>query len=51
MMIAAAVAQAFLQNVLSTGMAFSASRCDAEIASKFCHGRHAVMDRLADFTL
>ena len=43
---AALLAQAFLENVLGAGMAFSAIVCDAQIVAKFRHGRNAIADRL-----
>jgi hypothetical protein len=50
MMLAIALAQAFLENMLCAGMAFPAIVCDAEIFSKFRHGSRAIADCLMDST-
>ena len=48
--LAIALAQAFLENMFCAGMAFPAIVCDAEIFSKFRHGCYAIPDSLMDST-
>lgn len=50
MVVALALVQAFLENVLRARITFPTIVCDAEILPKFRHGSGAIAHRLMDST-